>query len=270
MSCKASQWSTWYPHGMILTHRVDNNDSQLCDLSSATGCLRCKPKTPPDSCCDLCFPHSFIENTMDNITNTRPARTGTSRIKAFESGDCHRDLRTALLSWREQAALQKHGKMVVRRYGSQILMSERILDRLIVCAQARKISTNECLKRETHWKPDLADTYGAAVISILHDHFPLVLASSSKRPAVSETTLDNNVVTVGAVNEESKKITKPRTCSACGQQGHIRMYTAFYISLICSILLCRFKSIVSSSTVPSNNLNRVCILPTRSLVFYRH
>lgn len=164
----------------VVSHAcIDNDDSELCDTSSLAGCLRCKPESPADTCCDLCFPNTFADSTMNDITNTRPTRSGPSRIKAFDSGDCHRNLRSALLAWREQAALQKHGKMVVRRYGSQIIMSERILDRLIMCAQAHKITTVACIKRETQWKANLADAYGAAIIALLHEHFPLVSTTSS-------------------------------------------------------------------------------------------
>lgn len=207
----------------ILTPRIDNNDPKLCNSSLSTGCLRCNPQSPPDTCCDLCFPDTFADNTMNNITNTRPTRSGPSRIKAFESTDHHRNLRTALIAWREQAALQKHGKMVIRRYGSQILMSERILDRLVLCAQAHKISTVGCIKREIQWKANLADTYGAAIVSLLHEHFPLPSTSSVTRlPPTKASNGETN--TTGSVVEDSNKVPTKRTCSACGQQGHIRTY----------------------------------------------
>ena len=212
-----------YPHGVILTMCIDPNTFKQCDTSTPAGCQRCAPKAGT-VCCDLCAPTSD-STPMNDITNTNPTRRSiASRIKPVELGSRHHDLRMALLDWRMKTAVEKHNKMVVKRYGSQIIMSEAILDRLILCAHAQKITTAACIKRETQWRADYAKEYGSAVVAILHEHFPLAPPSipltSTAASATSSTT--------------AEPVPKPKrvtTCSACGGKGHNRMLSFFYLSL---------------------------------------
>lgn len=228
---------------------IDKTDFTLCDLSTPTGCLRCKPKElTRELCCDLCHPEAPSADTMNNITNVRPTRIA-SRLKSTEATDTTRNLRTALLAWREQAAIEKHGKMVVRQFGSIILMSDRILDRLVACAEARKISTIGCIRRETQWRVDLTEKYGTAIIAVLHAHFPLSDPPSMVGTSASPDTGHDNVGH-GAVAVAAKKLRKPRTkgrCSACGSPDHIRTYYLVSSEMIL-IFLNRFKSIMPSTT----------------------
>lgn len=136
------------------------NDFKQCDSSSPTGCLRCEPQPIPH-CCDLCVP--TVPSAMNDIMNARPTRSSASHIKLIEPTPTTRDLRAALVEWRKQAAVEKLGKMVFQQFGPIVLLSDRILDRLVACAQARKISTPQCIRRETHWKPDLVAAYGPAI-----------------------------------------------------------------------------------------------------------
>lgn len=220
---------SWRPMRVtdILTH-IDKDDFKQCDSSLPTGCLRCEPKSVL-SCCDLC---NATPSAMNDITNVRPTRSGASHIKPSEPTNTMRDLRIALVAWREQAAIEKLGKMVVRQFGSIVLLSNKMLDRLVVCAQARKISTPQCIRRETQWKPDLVEAYGPAIILILHAHFPLIDVSINA--AISATSKGQELSTVAT----SKKARKPRTkgkCSACGSPDHIRAYTPYLIYLLIDI-----------------------------------
>ena len=94
-------------------------------------------------------------------------------------------------------------------------MSEQVLDRLILCASARKISTTACIKRETQWRLDYAEKFGPTIVAILLEHFPL-----NQKPAPATSTTNNTDASI----ETTVKPKRVMTCSVCGGKGHNRTF----------------------------------------------
>lgn len=110
-------------------------------------------------------------------------------------------------------------------YGVALFMSDEIIQRLIDCFHYHKLLTVESIRRETHWRRDLTNTYGPSILSLVHQFDPPPSLSgildtqqsssvSSLPPAMSSSS---NVQTNASSHTKSGKA---RVCSACKQPGH--------------------------------------------------
>jgi hypothetical protein len=136
-----------------------------------------------------------------------------------------------LLQWRDFKVLEEDldGDDF---FSPQIIMSNKILDRIIDLAHYSKIITTTMLFEQTHWC--YADLYGPEILKIIKTCIPLprppspkpvvlvsvsVLGSSS---LVNQHSLAPNpqpIEAAGSVDGPSAK--QPRKCSACGNHDHI-------------------------------------------------
>ena len=85
----------------------------------------------------------------------------------MQVSDAGRDLRTALDGFRRQRMLAKHGESLLNALGASIIMPNSILDRLVDCAEAKKIASVEDLHREVGKKWTKAQELGHDVVGII-------------------------------------------------------------------------------------------------------
>jgi hypothetical protein len=141
------------------------------------------------------------------------------------------NLRQELLQWRDFKVLEEDldGDNF---FSSQIIMLNKILDRIIDFAHYLKIITTTTLFEQTHWC--YADLYGPEILEIIKMCIPLPCPPSPKpvasvsvsvlgsSPLVNQHSLAPNpqpIKAAGSVDGPSAK--RPRKCSACGNYGHI-------------------------------------------------
>ncbi|KAE9405873.1 hypothetical protein BT96DRAFT_811713, partial [Gymnopus androsaceus JB14] len=174
-------------------------DHILCDEDHSEGCLRCESR-PPILCCNLCSPDGFDDLTP--IAISKPSRTmSRMTIPKYTPMEAHHKLRAALEDWRAGAARVKFGNLMVRQWGSQFLISDTILDRIIDCAGSFKLTNMDILRIETRWVPAHLAEFGQKILDLVAEHFP--------PPPTPPTT--------------SKATGSGNKCRACGETGHNSM-----------------------------------------------
>ena len=191
----------------------------LCDPTSPLGCNRCRPKKFA-ICCDLCNPDSFSYLDFPSPA-TKPRGPQKSTIKNFTMTSVNRELKTALFEWRARAAPLKFPHALVHDFGAKILLSNDIIDCIVMCAQAGKLSSTADLSKETKWKKELVSEFGESLLAIVRIHHPIDPPPKTPTEAVPSTRK-----TAGLVK-----------CSACGNTGHNSksINTPEYFSLKCEI-----------------------------------
>jgi hypothetical protein len=176
----------------------------LCDDSNSDGCQRCRPK-PTRLCCDLCSPHAF-----DNLTSTavpKPAKVpAKSHIKPYMMTTSDLELKRAILEWRQQQMVAKFGALLARKYGAKYLLSEDLVQRIVDCAHASKITSVESIEKETHWNG--AKEHGILLLAVIKAHVP----------ACPQPPAGNSLASgVASTNRAPKK----HRCGRCNGEGHI-------------------------------------------------
>jgi len=145
---------------MSLMSQSALNNHLLCDSTTLSGCIRCTPKDCV-ICCDLCDPGFFKQYHIPLTKQTRiPAK---SCAKTFKMTATSNNLKTAILDWWHRHATEKFGNIVVCQLGAKLLISNEIVECLIVCVHSQTwLSTIEHLITETKWRRDWAEN------SVLH------------------------------------------------------------------------------------------------------
>ncbi|KAF8995088.1 hypothetical protein BDQ17DRAFT_1251072, partial [Cyathus striatus] len=174
-------------------------DYQHCDISTLSGCQRCKPKVLC-LCCDLCNPEAF--SSFQVLFQKPPKGTSKSVIKPYNMASSHQLLTDALLSWCQENTISRFGKVAIHTYGVRLFLANSQLTRIVDCAQSHKILTVEQLIRETGWRKELAEEYGQSILTLIIYHFPPP-TESTPRSAMSATHK-----------------CAPPICSACNTVGH--------------------------------------------------
>ena len=108
-----------------------------------------------------------------------------------------------LLQWRLDKAREKLGAANFRLFGAKFLMSQLVVDRILLCAPAGKIKTVDQLVRETGWKREWATEHFGSLSQLVEKHYP----PSIENPA--------------------SKAGKKR-CTRCNQTGHICEFHSSY------------------------------------------
>lgn len=148
-----------------------------------------------------------------------------------------RDLRQALCHWREMKMIEEDldGDDF---FGPQIIMANKILDRIVDLAHHLKLTTIDSLTQQTNWCYSL--DYGPEVIQIINTHLPPppaahpppitshlvepvnapILASSnttniSPAPLTSQTDISSSAT----IAESAKR--SARKCGSCESPLHI-------------------------------------------------
>ncbi|KAH6893858.1 hypothetical protein BKA70DRAFT_1440086 [Coprinopsis sp. MPI-PUGE-AT-0042] len=140
------------PNLYFCNDKAAKDDHLRCDSSSPTGCKRCAVAVPT-ICCDVCHPSFFKKYDVDFAKPPRVQnRSAVPTVKAKPMTDRDVEFRSALLAWRRTGALEKFKGPVVRRFGPKVFMTEELMERVIECARARKLTSLEDLEHETSWK----------------------------------------------------------------------------------------------------------------------
>ena len=121
--------------------------------------------------------------------------------------------RDVLYTWRRETAEARYGTHIVTVYGSHMIMSDNMIDRVIACAQAGKLHSIQHLINETGWRHDLASQYGESLLAVVHGRY--------NHPPLKKKITGSNNENANAVPSTSVT-TRVMHCSACGQPGHNR------------------------------------------------
>lgn len=135
------------------------------------------------------------------------------------------DLRADLIRWRRETALQNLGPAIVRTYGAKVFISDQIVERLVVCAHARKLAGVDDVVRETGWRRDQAEKHSVALFKVIHTHTPPPMPPPPV-PSTGGADDDSRTTQVGP-NAGPTTLARPRRrakCSKCHQEGHISTY----------------------------------------------
>jgi hypothetical protein len=183
----------------------------LCNINLTSGCPRCHI-VKPTICCELCSPLHFTNFAISNIPKPKP-KAQRSKIKTnYKYDKRDMDLATALHEFRRQKTIEKFGRASLRNHGPGAIMGNDILDRIVDCAHAGRISSKEELRKETRWAG--VNDYGDEVLSLIQAHCPL---PPRPLPSDSQLCLNNYPTNIsGAVRQVQR-----RHCNACGAIDHI-------------------------------------------------
>lgn len=75
-----------------------------------------------------------------------------------------------LNAWRQNVAIERYGVAVFKEVGSDLILPDQILERLVDCAHWGKIRSLEDLKREVDW--GLVDELGPTVVKLINTVSP--------------------------------------------------------------------------------------------------
>lgn len=129
-------------------------------------------------------------------------------------------LQNSLEDWREKTAIQMYGAANFREYGAGLIMSNTVLDRIVLCGHSKKLKTGADLSQETRWT--LATKYAEEILALVHRH----TVPTPCAPAFTHIPLQrvNGPSAAGApIANQACSLTAKRTnkCGACGALGHI-------------------------------------------------
>ncbi|KAL4260460.1 hypothetical protein AB1N83_009629 [Pleurotus pulmonarius] len=195
---------------------LENNKADVDVCDSSHQCTRCSPALP-SLCCDLHNPAILAE--FDVQEEKRHRTSNRSRIAPKEKMDPS-DLRLqkALEEWRQAKTAAQFSAAHLRDFGPALIMPNKVLDRIVACASAEKLSTPADLERETRWSK--ATTYGNEILEVIREHAP-----KPPPPLFANTPLQRSLSTATGPplgqDTHSKAPRKQRHCGACGQVGHI-------------------------------------------------
>jgi ATP-dependent DNA helicase RecQ len=145
-----------------------------CDPAAPQGCERCRPRAKI-LCCDLCHRQSFDEFCVREthfFKMTVTARRSVIPV-SYQRSLLTSGLEDAIYEWRDNRAREHVGEGLVRRLGSQVFMTEDIVDRILGCWMFNKITDISDLCRETTWPQDLIEVHGQSLIDLLLAYPPL-------------------------------------------------------------------------------------------------
>ncbi|TFY66970.1 hypothetical protein EVG20_g4124 [Dentipellis fragilis] len=141
-----------------------------CRPDLPDGCSRCR-SWPSRLCCDLCTP-SLLEEmgiTLTAASESQPATVHRSNIRKREESEHDRTFKCRLHEWRTMTAKEVLPWGVYKDFGPRFFLSDELIDRITLCAGARKLVTGADVFKETRWA--LADTHSAAILAIVKDVF---------------------------------------------------------------------------------------------------
>ncbi|KAH9914611.1 uncharacterized protein B0H18DRAFT_1144264 [Fomitopsis serialis] len=186
-------------------------------------------------CCVLCSPDApCFAAVAPRECDVAPPQPRASRIKKDTTiSPAGHDLRTALDTFRRERTINKYGRALLDSLGASAVIPDDVIDRLVECAQARKIKSVDDIQREVGKKWGKAREYGEAVTNIIMRFFPMdspfVTAPLTPRPqamnataaGVRPSTTPNRRALPGTPTP-SRPTVRQYKCGACGQTGHNR------------------------------------------------
>ena len=178
---------------MLAFHPTD------CQPELPSGCPRCGENTSL-ICCDIEHPISFHSLQTPPVKVDRAMRRSrVEPIKLSDRSTADMKLVDALENWHEETTKARYGDATLLDFGPSLIMSTKVLDRIINCVHHQKISSLQDLARETRW--DKVSRYGAEILALILAIHP-VRTSASEPKSTSAPT--------------ARKV----KCGSCGQLGH--------------------------------------------------
>jgi hypothetical protein len=170
-----------------------------------------------------------------------------SRVKAGDFTAEDHKLKTAIFAWRQTHAVEEYGENAVQEYGASLLISDRLVDRLVLCARSSKLHTVASIFRETGWRKDWAGTHAPSLLALILSYTPQPLPpgpprsvppSSSNGPLTASSSATESAPDITTAPQPAKMARAKQQCSRCkglglDSSGHISMY--FILSRISNI-----------------------------------
>ena len=100
------------------------------------------------------------------------------------------------------------GESVVERLGAKLLLPDEVVEHLIACSQAFKITTVSNITKEMGWtnEDNWVEKLGESLLAILHEHFLLPQAQSDILVTTENRSLPSK---------------QKHSCTACRATDHI-------------------------------------------------
>lgn len=153
-----------------------------------------------------------------------------SRVKSGEFTAEDEKLKTAIFTWRRTHAIEEYGVNTIQEYGACLLISDRLVDRLVLCARSSKLTTVGSIFKETGWRRDWAGTHAPSLLALILSHAP----TKSTSDAVTAPQTQSTTVTTPQTQIQSiKKARAKQQCSRCKalgleSSGHNSMFFILY------------------------------------------
>ncbi|KAF6764720.1 P-loop containing nucleoside triphosphate hydrolase protein [Ephemerocybe angulata] len=192
--------------------------SAMDDFINAHVCHECRRVAPnvyfhndkaltPVVCCDVCDPEEFKEYSVEFVKPVRgPGKSSVASLQKTPMDDATATFKASLYEWRKTKASEKFKPSTIRQLGTKVLMADEILNRVIECARARKLTDLESIRRETSWR--YADELGLSLLELIKFHFP----SPSSAPLVPGPANANDATSEG-VQTVARRKRAPQKCS---------------------------------------------------------
>ena len=141
-----------------------------------------------------------------------------SRVKSGEFTAEDQKLKTAIFFWRRTHAIEEYGEIAVQEYGACLLISDRLVDRLVLCARSGKLSTVASIFKETGWRRDWAGTHAPSLLALILSHAPaapLPVPQPSTGPLIASSSATESTSDTVAAPQPTKKARAKQQCSRC-------------------------------------------------------
>ncbi|KAG2114391.1 hypothetical protein DEU56DRAFT_933873 [Suillus clintonianus] len=161
---------------------------------------------------------------LQQITSTRTKPK--YKIKPYEMTDAERRLQQELIKWRDSKIIEEDLD-ADDFFGPQMIMSNKILNRIVDLAHYHKILSTTSLFEQTSWC--YSSEYGQSVLDIILTCIPLPIVQPPAPPAViippplgvSSSTNQQPSASTSATNGVMLPLKHSRKCRACGSTDHI-------------------------------------------------
>ena len=198
------------------THSPSDSYHMLCNTDIPDGCGCCKIRQP-EICCELCHP-TFFQELAPSMVTKPPAAPSRSRIKEYTAHCQDMELQDALHTFRKETGIMKFSLPYFTSHGASIVMSQRVLQRIVDCAHTGKIRTKDDLSRETRWGG--TEEHSDIILNLISTHHPPPPSAAAPAPSTN-TLVDINTNQTATPVSHSVRILAKRQCKACGSHEHI-------------------------------------------------
>ncbi|KAG2029679.1 hypothetical protein BDR03DRAFT_1018079 [Suillus americanus] len=148
------------------------------------------------------------------------------KIKPYEMTDAKRRLQQELIKWRDSKII-KEDLDADDFFGPQMIMSNKILNRIVDLAHYHKILSTASLFEQTSWC--YSSEYGQSILDIILTCIPLPIVQPPAPPTViislplglSSSTNQQPSTSTSATNVIMFASKRSRKCHACGSADHI-------------------------------------------------
>lgn len=148
-----------------------------------------------------------------------------SRVRSGEFTAEDHNLKTVIFAWRRTHAIEEYGENAVQEYGACLLISDRLVDRLVLCARSSKLLTVASIFKETGWRRDWAGTHAVSLLALIHSHTPLSAPRSVRAltattgPLTASSSVTESTSDIVTAPQPAKKTRAKQQCSRCKGLG---------------------------------------------------